>query len=317
MRDPEKVLCNSVEYGQCVQGLRKARGLTEDDLGQAIGLTQGAVCHLEKGHRKYLVKPYIEALIKKLSPSTELAERLRKGAEAFATIAKAAQTNAASAMTSSANNDTTTDARQPVENNERPIGRVLLPTYPRSYPDELSSAKELWVSGLNLRRLIPDHEETLAKVLNAGGKIRALLVNPGAKCHANKYAAAQDKGPNSNVRIFRGTIIDALDALCQLRKMTACGKRLEIKTIDYPLPFGLDIKDPKENGIVYVRLYPLNRKGRKDSVTQDRPIMEIKKADGYWYDFYVEQFNQQWGWPTAIEWNCIHRKNSTEQRGGR
>jgi transcriptional regulator with XRE-family HTH domain len=182
-------------------------------------------------------------------------------------------------------------ASQMTESREKIISSVLSKTYPRDYAENIGKAKTLWMSGFNLRRIINiyEHIDAVEAVLKNLGSVRALLLDRGSK--ACKFAAIQDWGTEAvnDVGDYIDTVTLALNRFAKIQRVY---NRLVIKTIDYALPFGLDIINAySSDGIIYVRFYPFYWSKGKDP---DRPIIVLRAGDGYWYDFYREQFELMW-----------------------
>jgi len=156
--------------------------------------------------------------------------------------------------------------------------------YPLDYLKNLLRAKELWITGLNLRRFYPLHVKDLQEVINRKGTINAVLLSP--KSDAVKYAMQQDYGPYGEVSTYRKTIEDAHLWLCELRQ--SYPDQVKIKTVDFPLTYGIDAIDiESENGLIYVRYYPLH------SEREDQPIIVLRPHQSYWYSFYKEQLKEK------------------------
>jgi hypothetical protein len=170
------------------------------------------------------------------------------------------------------------------------VNDVLRNDYPSFYREHLGQAQELWIVGMNLRRIFPDYTAELRKVLNRGGTIHAILVTPGSA--ASHYAAKQDYD-NVPVDEYINTIRLALIRLTNLKQLAP--DRVSIKVIDHPLSFGLDVVDVESHhGRIYVRSYPLL------SPNGDVPILALGPNDSPWYDFYKDQLRVLS--EKAVEW---------------
>lgn len=160
---------------------------------------------------------------------------------------------------------------------------ILFDKYPADYLENLGRAeKEIWITGTNLRRIFPEHTELLKKGIERGATLIAILPREG---NVMKYAAQQDMGPLGVANDFLGTLTPAIIALRALKKMAP--DRVHIKTIDYPLPFGIDAIDiDSKQGAIYVRFYPFFGDG-------DRPILVLRPYQSKWFDFYKSQLKIQ------------------------
>ncbi|MDE2227960.1 MAG: GNAT family N-acetyltransferase [Alphaproteobacteria bacterium] len=173
---------------------------------------------------------------------------------------------------------------------------ILLHKYPDSYRDDLARAKELCVTGTNLRRIFTDYIPCLRDVLQNGGRIMAIIGKPGSD--AVKYGALQETGKLTDglIRAFSGRLESSLHGLKDLTQKA--WDRVEVSTVDFPLGFGLDIVDRKSaDGIIYVRHYPLD-------AGVDKPIMVLRPNEPDWFKFYLDQFEKHLSlsqpWPQVI-----------------
>jgi len=184
---------------------------------------------------------------------------------------------------------------------------MLLSGYPPSDVDVFTRAKqEVWITGLNLTRIFPKRIKQLTKVVKDGGTINAILLS--LKSSAVKYAAQQDFGLGANVEDYRGSINTAERCLRELK--TLAPDRVNIKKIDYPLPFGIDAVDIRlENGIICVLFYPL------ESEQGDMPVLVLKQNQSQWYTFYKDQLEKQWYQYAALYcagWDDLRIDRATE-----
>jgi transcriptional regulator with XRE-family HTH domain len=184
------------------------------------------------------------------------------------------------------------------------IDTILLKVSPRDYFDELRSATRLCVSGLNLGRFIPNDISIIQEICaKKDGHVKALLMD-GIDDNACKFGAAQEYGDASLFEAYRATIVLAHSLLKPLLR----GGKLELRSIEYPIPFGLDVVDAEPPaGIVYVRGYPFRKApsqlpNHNEPVTQnepvpDQPILKFNSASPeqkYWHEFYKRQFYISW-----------------------
>ncbi len=162
---------------------------------------------------------------------------------------------------------------------------ILLEGYPSDYGKTLGRAQKLWITGLNLSRFYPNRVKYLEEVTRHGGNINAMLLSSNSD--AIKYAAQQECGPDGKVPAYLNSINDAHDRLRKLRQ--SYPNQVHIKTVDYPLTFGLDAVDiESENGLIYVTYYPLY------SEEGDKPILALKPRQSHWYEFYKGQIEKHW-----------------------
>jgi len=167
---------------------------------------------------------------------------------------------------------------------------ILLSKYPDTYNQDLEEGTELWLVGMNLRRIFPDYFHMIERKLGKGGSLKALLLNPNTT--VTKYAANQDHPTTEEDYI--NTIRRSLFFLDKLKKLAP--ERVEIRLLDYPMSFGVDAVDINGyNGIIHVRFYP------HQSPHGDIPRMVFTPQDKFWYAFFKEQVESLWNQGTI--WN--------------
>jgi GNAT superfamily N-acetyltransferase len=164
------------------------------------------------------------------------------------------------------------------------LNNILLDKYPNHYSEDLGHARELWITGHNLRRVFPERQGEIKAVIERNGTVHVLLLHKGK---ALEYAAQQELGPDGTRRELVHSMTMAEAALQRLK--LEAPDRVDIKTIDYPLPFGIDAIDiGTPHAVIYVRFYPL-RPDRED----DRPILVLRPYQKKWFNFYREQLRRQ------------------------
>lgn len=192
------------------------------------------------------------------------------------------------------------------------IDTILIRDTPREYPDHLRAATKLWVTGLNLSRILPNEESIIQDICAKPlGQVKVVLLDPDDE-NACRYGAAQEYGDADSWKEYQSTIILARNFL-----RTFNASKLEYKLVHYPLSFGLDIINfGYPDSFLYVRHYPIrnsrfempkgNEKTSKYEKVADQPIIRFDSRTPeheYWYNFYLRQFFTVWavkdGWPSA------------------
>lgn len=177
-----------------------------------------------------------------------------------------------------------------LEQTTRP--KYLLQEYPAELKNDITNSTELWMVGQNLARTTVNYLPVFEAKLSKGDKIKALVINPTGT--ANHFMT---------VRLNPGLIDDyqhgekvktTLSMLEKLRERYP--EHLEIKTIEYPLPFGAFVINPSQpkKSILYVEQYGFK-------LIDDMPKMRLNKNDDGWYDVYWEQVKELWN--HAEKWN--------------
>jgi hypothetical protein len=168
--------------------------------------------------------------------------------------------------------------------------------YPAQYDTDFMSARELWMTGTNMRRIVTGHGSTryldcIKTVLAKNGIVKVLMNHPDDD--VCRYAMMQD-GPNTDLQGYRQVVGENLNTFCKIRDTVRNGKtNMSIRTINYMLTFGLDVMNGKDDtrGVAYVRFYPLPKKHEN---LDDRPIVRLSPHDATWYNFFIGQFERHW-----------------------
>ncbi len=153
---------------------------------------------------------------------------------------------------------------------------------------EMSEAKELWITGLSLRRIYDNFFMTLRQVVELGKTVNVVVLDANAS-HACRFAARQESGPDADVEAYTRYVAEVNRRLDELK---AKHENLKVKRVNQMLTFGIDAFDPDdaENGLLYVHIYPLWSR----SVNDDQPKLKLRPQHGYPYKFFREQLPFHW-----------------------
>lgn len=164
--------------------------------------------------------------------------------------------------------------------------------YPDAFAIDLRRAENLKVMGTSLRRLTRRRRQ-IRELVARGGKVQVIFIDP-AKEELRRYETIQEFGDDSfqSMTKFLERLQSGADWWFKLKNgCDSHRQQVEIKTIDYPLAFGLDIMDfGRGRGSIYVQFYPLVL----DDEEEERPIVEIRDDNEIWYTYYREQFERHW-----------------------
>jgi hypothetical protein len=124
---------------------------------------------------------------------------------------------------------------------------------------------------------------TIEQKIKKGHSVKFLLVDPDSAAVA--MSAARTYRPTS-AQQKRQEIMDTLKSLQELQKISP--KKLEIRTIDNPLTYGLRAINPNtDNGVLYIEHYSYK--------TQDsKPRFIVRARDVYWYDYFLKESQNLW-----------------------
>jgi len=177
-----------------------------------------------------------------------------------------------------------------------------------NYYHELGSANELWTSGLNLRRILDEHEAILEQILDRNAsRVRVLLLDKAQK----QYGTIQENGVDSDEEEYAATIDTAATKLRNLSKGRS--GRLQVRFVNFPIQAGLDLINPRSdaehnpNWIAYIRFYQIRKcriedidddtRKRTFGTYEDQPIMRLTSANPAHKElflYYKRQFTTLW-----------------------
>lgn len=174
----------------------------------------------------------------------------------------------------------------------------LLERFPEDLWDRVErEASEIWLVGATLYHIFSNNSiyALFQKKLKEKCVIKVLLRDPTDEMC--QYASRHNLIP-SKPGEMKSRIESTLDRLCELKELTP--RRLEIRVIDYPLPFNIGVINPqKRNGTVFVEYHPYKMPIKQGSI----PKIVIVPEDKYWYEFYITQFKTVWAdgeeWPKS------------------
>ena len=170
---------------------------------------------------------------------------------------------------------------------ERHFGSTFfMKSYPKdTWRKDLETAKEIWLIGQDLGRLIEGERLLLESCIQKGGVIRVLIVNPD-DLHAIEYMRRANT-EQEDVNEIQGKIRLSLAKWRKLAKSHEA--KVEIRLIDHPLAFGTNaINLGSNDGKIYLDLY-------KYKVEFDgRVKLILSPIDKVWYEVYREQIFALW-----------------------
>ncbi|MBD1853169.1 hypothetical protein H6F87_24815 [Cyanobacteria bacterium FACHB-502] len=163
----------------------------------------------------------------------------------------------------------------------------------------ISNSKELLIVGISLNRTIMTFYSELEQNLRDGQKIKILVVTPNGE--AAKLMPRRIYRPITSQRLS-DKILDTLLTVCSLHSKTP--DRLEIRTIDFPIPFGCFASNMElSDGAIYVEYYSY-KTGR------DLPCVVVSsRKDPYWYGVYKTEILNLWN--AGQEWHCKSNRTTT------
>lgn len=164
--------------------------------------------------------------------------------------------------------------------------------FPADWAERLENSSELWIFGINLGRTITSYFSLFERKLKRGDTIRVLVVDPnGTAMKVSAERRAQSTYVVENLALIR----NSLKGFCELRGMAP--DRMEIRTIDYPLSFGIFAADPDTaRSTLYLSYYPFK------TPTPAIPKIVLRPKDGYWHDHFKMEMRNLW--ESATPWDC-------------
>jgi len=168
----------------------------------------------------------------------------------------------------------------------------------------IKQATQIDLCGVTLTNTINRHLALLHKHLDAGGKIRFLLIDPAS--HAIEMSAQRSMS-TKDTEYYRRRLESALYDIAYLIKFTNKRKQsrirsakpecISVRLLSYAPSFGMNSFDAKKkSGIIFVEVYP-HKYGFQLS-----PTFELTaENDEDWYGYFVGQFEEMW--KAATPWD--------------
>jgi hypothetical protein len=170
----------------------------------------------------------------------------------------------------------------------------------RTRPEFLSfiqTATHIDMCGVTLTNTINMQFSALRERLEAGAKIRILLIDPESQ--AIDMSAQRSINPK-DTEYYRRRLESSLSDLTylykfnedikQIRKRASRAGSLSVRLLSYAPSFGMTSLDAeKKQGILYVEIFP-HKLGYKTA-----PKFELtSNNDKKWYSYFLEQYEQMW-----------------------
>jgi hypothetical protein len=163
--------------------------------------------------------------------------------------------------------------------------------FPPDFDKDYDEAKELWIFSASYYASLKWKYSNIEEKLKKGHKVKILLANPNGVVPT--VAAQRGYKPISTeqkVAEIRSTLND----LCELKKKFS--HKLEIRTIDYPIPYKLYAMNPNApTGIIYISSYLY-----KTKTVNMKFILRADNSD--WYETYLSEIVTFW--ENGAEWDC-------------
>lgn len=167
------------------------------------------------------------------------------------------------------------------------------------------NAKSISTLGITLIRFLPAFQYEFCEMLECGGKLRILLVNPDSPAIE---MASKRLDIGTPVRTQKRRVEDMLELL-SIWKSNIPDANLQVKLLDYLPPYGITIIDPRSetsDAFCLVRLYTFRTPTSTAPTIKPDPIHET-----YWFDFFRVQFETIWEFAEPYELlNIIDRTNT-------
>lgn len=144
--------------------------------------------------------------------------------------------------------------------------------------------KELVFIGVSLGRTVRSAQHIMSGMIERGGRVRVVVVQPGSD--ALRYAGAR-KILGSQPDLDEADLQVAIGILLTLRRRL--GSRLEIRTIDHPVEFGIVACDlGTDEAAIYVEHHPYG-------LTVGRRLrFRVDASNPVWFDSYTGQIDAMW-----------------------
>lgn len=168
---------------------------------------------------------------------------------------------------------------------------------PPSLDQYIQSANQIDLCGVTLTSTVNKQFGNLRERLQAGAKIRVLVVDPGSV--ALKMSAERSTSPDDTdyyrVRLdatFRelAYLFKRFEEFQAIQGNSPKVGNLNVRLLSYAPSFGIISFDARQdNGIAFIEVYP-HKLGHKSPPTFDL----MPKRDGNWHRYFVDQFDEMW-----------------------
>jgi hypothetical protein len=156
----------------------------------------------------------------------------------------------------------------------------------------ISNSKELFIIGISLSRTVATFYSQLEQKLKDGQKIKILVVDRNGE--AAKLLPQRIYRPITNQRLS-DKISDTLLLACSLHSKAP--DQIEIRTIDFPIPFGCFASNIElSDSSIYIEYYSYK-------TTRDLPCVVVSsRKDPHWYNVYKTEILNLWN--AGQKWHC-------------
>jgi len=161
----------------------------------------------------------------------------------------------------------------------------------------VQNANQIDLCGVTLTTTVNKQFGNLRERLEAGAKIRILVVDPESV--AVKMSAERSTSPDDTdyyrVRLdatFRemAYLFKRLEDFKAIQSNSSKAGSLFVRLLSYAPSFGIiSFGAHQDNGIVFIEIYP-HKFGHKSPPTFDL----MPQRDGNWYTYFVDQFEEMW-----------------------
>lgn len=165
-------------------------------------------------------------------------------------------------------------------------GTIITPESPQEIREKIENFSELWLLGINLRRMVISSYGLFKERLSKGATLRILLIDPNSDLIP---VLAQRSKVHSDPNAMKNSIEQTLHNLTELMSIDNKGI-IEVHTLSIVPSYGLIMINPKNsNGQIRVTIYP------HKAPPEDNPGFWFKNiVDDKWYKFFIEQFDLLW-----------------------
>jgi len=176
------------------------------------------------------------------------------------------------------------------------------PDFPNLRP-YLESAKHICVTGTTLYLFTVMYAGTLQKKVLDGYELCFVVVNPDGP-GVETILARSSIFPT--ISVVRQELCRTLDNLKALTDLQTRQGQVQVRLVDYDPTLGMSLMDAKQpDGVIVAGIYPQRMSWEIE------PTFELNRSrDPYWYQFFLEQFDQMWA--SAMPWSPVEAAEPVE-----
>lgn len=163
---------------------------------------------------------------------------------------------------------------------------VTFKTTPPEIKTQMENSDEIFILGASLHSTAHNYYNSIQIALNKGAKVKIIACEPSDELSTIQIRRTY---VNNNASVLSRKILDNLTFLESLETNRVADSKIELKTIDVPIAFGLIGLSTNDNKFIYVKLMAFNTPGH-EYIHFSVSIKEQYEL----YQHFNQQFSRMW-----------------------